>query len=141
MMKTDHMGKLVLVTHHLRRTDEGNGVTSAHRKVWVPAKYQPTPRVGWITGCRALNNGRIEWVGHDEGCIWVTEGTVPAYLVVFWPNLKPEPVPFEGLRFEVPEGMIPTPHRFGKPQWSERERAEQREQAKNTPRDARGRFT
>ena len=131
------MGKCVVVVEQLERQ-----VSDDKKVTWLSLPVKP--RVGWVTGIRYKQCGEVvpgsRYVGWGgdvyDPPTFRQYRTVPALLVVYWPNLNPVLVPLDGFRAATADER---PHPSGY-QWSERDREDLREAMKDTPRDAKGRF-
>lgn len=97
------------------------------------------PCVGWVTGIRWKQPGKILHK-YERGGYFERSGhskVIPVLLVVEWPTKNPLFVPFDGYREATGSDGSPKPTWWG---WDEQDRAEISEEAKNAPRDKRGRF-
>lgn len=139
MKKTlDLMGKVVTVRQTYQRRSDPQDMDEIS---WV-AEDLPEPRAGWVVGKTSLQNGRY-FPGHTYGD-YDEEDYDPPYLhvksithalkVAWWPNLKPVFVPFDAIEI----GGWPDRREL---KWDQQWKDVQREEVKNWPRDAKGRWT
>ena len=95
----DWMGKRVTFACCLRRTTVSKTESSCDVRF---KQWDLTQRsgAGWVTGVRWVANGRMDWVGEDEGWAWTTESSQPAAMVVTSAMIKPLFVPIESLTLD-----------------------------------------
>lgn len=125
------MGRTVTVHSVLERTN------TATLRTWVPTKLQ-TSRAGWVVGFRTLQNRRYQPPSYhplnevENAGRLANVQPVKCVLVVFWPTMNSVKVPMDGFSIG------------GHPQPPSHHPLEDRKllsrQAKEAPRDERGRF-
>lgn len=137
------MGEIVTVHWELERTwpqypgledEDFDPSKPAGWRTWKPVE-RAKPRAGWVVGMRRLQSGfRRQLAGFDEAPEWrQVGGTIPCILVVYWPTMRPVPVPLDGFG---PGGEPEAPAY----QWTTQDRENMRDCMRDFPRDERGRF-
>ena len=53
----------------------------------IPGK--PRPVEGIFIGWRTIQNGKSEWLGYDEGQIWIPDEYIECWLIVVDPRQNP----------------------------------------------------
>lgn len=104
------------------------------RKYWSSYKVE-RPRSGWVVGTTWLQTGTYD---KYEGYFQETGPRVQCLLVCYWPNRKPVKVPLGGYKLQG-EDEEPKPHGDAY-QWSEADKKLFSKEAKQQPRDPKGRF-
>ena len=135
------MGKIVTASAVYKRVE-----SEADGKVYRTWKPNPIePRAGWLVGWRTLQNGQLKDGYKDYGDPYEPPEptgpyldnvvSVPAACVVFWPTMKPVYVPWDML---VDGGEPKSPAAMCK--WDEKDRQYLRDEMRDVPRDAKGRW-
>ena len=137
MSVTDLMGKVVLVDRIFKRTyPYDGGVRSEFKKVWKA--FHADGRPGWVVGERWIQDGATQFGYGDDPPVWKRDGhSLHCLLVAYWPTMKPVRVPFDGYRLAPPTVQ---PYRTEMP-WTKDQKAEQREEMKDWPRNEKGQWT
>ena len=128
------MGRRVFFSKQYRREHSTKG------KVWVEEEGNG---VGWVTGVRTLQNGktvypRDSWEYESGAAYFAVSGTVRVMCVVTWPTRKAVHVPFTAVQFTdaTPVSGLRWPNDSS----HDRVRAMMSRDARNSPRDEKGRF-
>lgn len=136
------MGKIILVDHVLHRQfmmDHGNST----EKTWVRMAAEGRP--GWVVGERWLQQGSSCWGYGGSSPTWREEGKrIHCLLVCYWPPMKPVFVAFnDDADWPLDNYRIAPattkPYRTELP-WMSKHREMMRDEMKDWPRDARGRW-